>query len=106
MVIERFGRFQRVLDSGLHFLIPGIDRIAYVHSLKAGLTPCRWMTRSVSQMDQTFAISVFDGLQETAIPVPHQSAITKDNVSIHIDGVLYVKVVDAQKASYGVENAL
>ncbi|KAG2486570.1 hypothetical protein HYH03_014740 [Edaphochlamys debaryana] len=76
-VVERFGRYRDTLGSGLHFLIPLVDRVAYVHSLK-----------------------------ELPIPISQQTAITKDNVTITIDGVLYVKVMDAFKASYGVDNAL
>ena len=74
-VIERFGRFSRVLEAGLHFLIPGMERIAYVQNLK-----------------------------EEAIPVANQMAITMDNVTINIDGVLYIKIEDPVKASYGVSD--
>jgi len=76
-VIERFGKFLEVLDPGIHFRIPIVDRIAYTHSLK-----------------------------ETAVNIPGQSAITADNVTLSIDGVVYVKIVDPEKASYGVENAI
>jgi regulator of protease activity HflC (stomatin/prohibitin superfamily) len=72
-VIEWFGKFDRVLTPGIHFLIPMAHRIAYIHNLK-----------------------------EQAIPVTAQQAITADNVTIGIDGVLYIKIVDPEKASYGI----
>ncbi|KAJ2745795.1 Stomatin [Coemansia sp. BCRC 34490] len=75
-VVERMGRFSRILDPGLAILIPLLDRIAYTQSLK-----------------------------EVAVEIPTQSAITQDNVTLELDGVLYYKVVDPYKASYGVANA-
>jgi regulator of protease activity HflC (stomatin/prohibitin superfamily) len=74
-VVERFGRFDKVLSPGLQFLVPLMHRVRYVFSLK-----------------------------EEALMVPSQTAVTRDNVSIGIDGVLYVKVVDAYHAAYGVED--
>ncbi|KAK0709971.1 SPFH domain/Band 7 family protein [Lasiosphaeria miniovina] len=75
-LVERMGKFHRILQPGLAVLIPFIDRIAYVKSLK-----------------------------ESAIEIPSQSAITADNVTLELDGVLYTRVFDAYKASYGVEDA-
>lgn len=74
-VIENFGRFDKVLEPGLNLLIPYVQRVAYRHSLK-----------------------------EEAIDVQQQTAITRDNVTLNIDGVLYVKIIDASKASYGVSD--
>lgn len=74
-IIERFGKFNDTLLPGLNVLIPFIDEIKYVQSLK-----------------------------EIASEVPQQSAITKDNVTLHLDGVLYFRVMDPYKASYGVED--
>ncbi|XP_068520932.1 LOW QUALITY PROTEIN: stomatin-like protein 2, mitochondrial [Anas acuta] len=74
-VVERMGKFHRILEPGLNFLIPLLDRIRYVQSLK-----------------------------EIVINVPEQSAVTLDNVMLQIDGVLYLRVMDPYKASYGVED--
>lgn len=74
-VVERMGRFNRILEPGINVLVPVIDRISYVQSLK-----------------------------EMAIEIPQQSAVTADNVTLAIDGVLYLRVVDPYKASYGVED--
>jgi len=74
-VIERFGKFHSSRIAGLNFLAPFIDKVAYDRTLK-----------------------------EQAIDVPSQSAITKDNIGLTVDGVLYLKVLDPYKASYGVEN--
>ena len=74
-VVERFGKYHTVLEPGLRFLIPFVHKIRYVFSLK-----------------------------EEALTVPSQSAVTRDNVAINIDGVLYVKVEDAHRAAYGVED--
>jgi hypothetical protein len=68
-IVERMGKFNRILQPGLAVLIPFIDRIAYVKSLK-----------------------------EAAIEIPSQSAITADNVTLELDGVLYTRVFDAYKA--------
>lgn len=75
-VVERMGKFSRVLEPGLAILVPIIDRIAYVKSLK-----------------------------ENAMEVPSQSAITADNVTLELDGVLYTRVFNPYNASYGVEDA-
>ena len=76
-VIERFGKFQSSKEAGLNFILPFIDRISADRSLK-----------------------------EQAVDVPEQSAITKDNISLHVDGVLYFRVLDPYKATYGVDDYL
>ncbi|EEB08040.2 prohibitin [Schizosaccharomyces japonicus yFS275] len=75
-VVERMGRFHRVLEPGLAVLAPLLDKIAYVHSLK-----------------------------ERTIIIPSQSVITLDNIALSINGFLHTQVFDAYKASYEVENA-
>ena len=74
-MIERLGKYSRTLDAGFHILIPFMDRVAYRHSLK-----------------------------EQAVDVVSQTCITRDNISVSIDGILYMQVVDARAASYGIEN--
>lgn len=74
-VIERFGKFQSSREAGLNFILPFVDRVSADRSLK-----------------------------EQAVDVPEQSAITKDNISLHVDGVLYFRVLDPYKATYGVDD--
>jgi regulator of protease activity HflC (stomatin/prohibitin superfamily) len=74
-IIERLGKYHATLEAGFHILIPFIDRIAYKHSLK-----------------------------EMVNDVPPQSCITKDNISVEVDGILYLQITDPVKASYGVDN--
>ena len=74
-VIERFGKFQSTKEAGLNFILPFIDRISADRSLK-----------------------------EKAVDVPEQSAITKDNISLSVDGVLYFRVLDPYKATYGIDD--
>jgi regulator of protease activity HflC (stomatin/prohibitin superfamily) len=76
-VVERLGKYSRTLPAGFHILVPFFDRIQYKHSLK-----------------------------ETAIDIPEQICITRDNVQVGVDGVLYLKVMDPKNASYGVANYL
>jgi len=74
-VVENFGKFDRVLEPGMTFLVPIVQKIAYKHSLK-----------------------------EQVVDVHEQTAVTNDNVTLRIDGVLYVRIVDPKAASYGVSN--
>lgn len=74
-VIERLGKYSRTLDAGFHILIPFLDKVAYRHSMK-----------------------------EKAVDVTSQTCITKDNIAVSVDGILYMQVVDARKASYGIED--
>ena len=76
-VIERFGKFNKVLNPGLNFIIPFIDRVAYKHSLK-----------------------------EVPLDTPSQICITRDNTQLSVDGVLFFQVTDPQRASYGTSNFL
>jgi len=74
-VVERLGRFSGVLDAGFHILVPFVDVIRYKHLLK-----------------------------EQAFEIPEQVCITKDNVQVAVDGILYIKVLDPERASYGISN--
>jgi len=74
-IVERLGKYSRTLDAGFHILIPFIDKIAYKQNLK-----------------------------EQAIDVASQICITKDNIAVEVDGILYLQVIDPQKASYGIDN--
>jgi regulator of protease activity HflC (stomatin/prohibitin superfamily) len=74
-VVERLGKFSRTLSAGFHILVPFVERIAYRHTMK-----------------------------EQAIDIAEQICITKDNVQVGVDGVLYMQVLDPGRASYGIGN--
>ncbi|MCY3895702.1 MAG: paraslipin [Chloroflexi bacterium] len=74
-VIERLGRYSRTLQAGFHILLPFLDTIAYKHTLK-----------------------------EQAIDISEQLCITRDNVQVGVDGVLYLQVLEPRQASYGITN--
>ena len=69
-MIERLGKYKKSLEAGVHILMPFLDKVAYKHSLK-----------------------------EVAVDVPPQTCITGDNITVEIDGILYMRVIDPVKAS-------
>ncbi len=74
-IVESLGRYNRTLQAGFHIVVPFVERLAYKHNLK-----------------------------EQAMDIPEQVCITKDNVQVGVDGVLYMQVLDARMASYGITN--
>lgn len=74
-IIERLGKYRTTFNAGFHVLVPFIDKIAYKHTLK-----------------------------EQAIDVASQICITRDNIAVEVDGILYLQVMDPMKASYGIDN--
>ena len=72
-IVERLGKYAQTLDAGFHILIPFFDKVSYKHTLK-----------------------------EQAIDVPSQACITKDNIAVEVDGIIYLQVIDPKKASYGI----
>ncbi len=72
-IVERLGKYRQTLEAGFHILIPFFDKVSYKHTLK-----------------------------EQAIDVPSQACITKDNIAVEVDGIIYLQVHDAKKASYGI----
>ena len=76
-VVERLGRFAGVLDAGFHVLVPFVDVVRYKHSLK-----------------------------EMALDIPAQICITRDNVQVQVDGVLYLKILNPERTSYGISDHL
>jgi regulator of protease activity HflC (stomatin/prohibitin superfamily) len=74
-VVERLGKYSDTLNAGFHILLPFVDTIRYRHSLK-----------------------------ETAIDIPEQICITRDNVQVAVDGILYLKVLNPERASYGIND--
>lgn len=74
-IVERLGKYNRTLEAGFHILVPFLDKIAYRRSLK-----------------------------EEVMGIPSQDCITCDNVSVAVDGILYLQVIDSRRSSYGIDN--
>ncbi len=74
-IVERLGKYAKTLEAGFHILVPFLDKVAYKHTLK-----------------------------EQAVDVPPQQCITKDNIAVEVDGILYMQVIDPKKASYGIND--
>jgi len=74
-VVEYLGKYRKTMQAGFHILVPFVEKVAYKHSLK-----------------------------EIALDIPEQICITRDNVQVGVDGVLYLKVLDPQRASYGISD--
>ena len=74
-IVERLGKYKTTLKAGFHIIIPFIDKVSYKHTLK-----------------------------EQAIDVASQSCITQDNIAVEVDGILYLQVIDPEKASYGIDD--
>jgi len=74
-IVERLGKYSTTLEAGFHILVPFIDKVAYKHTLK-----------------------------EQALDVPPQDCITKDNIMVEVDGILYMQVIDPKRASYGIKD--
>ena len=74
-IVERLGKYHETLNAGLHLLIPYVDKVAYRI-----------------------------GLKEVALDVPPQQCVTRDNITVEIDGILYLQVIDPVRASYGIAN--
>lgn len=72
-VVERLGKYRKTLEAGFHILIPFVDRVSYKHTLK-----------------------------EEAIDVPSQACVTKDNIQVVVNGIIYLQVIDPKQASYGI----
>lgn len=75
IIVERLGKYSGTLLAGFHVLVPFVDKVAYKHTLK-----------------------------EQALDVPPQACITKDNIAVEVDGIIYLQVLDAKDASYGINN--
>ena len=76
-IVERLGKYSQTLSAGFHLLVPFLDRVAYKQNLK-----------------------------EIALDVPPQQCVTRDNITVTVDGILYLQVVDPVKASYGIQDYL